>query len=53
MIGKTLKRLGFNLEDSVSYLSYATDNNGNFELAYLEGFDGPYLLWNSKNENDD
>lgn len=44
---KTLKRLGFNLEGSVSYLSYATDNNGNFELAYLEGFDGPYLLWNS------
>lgn len=45
---ETLKRLGFNLEDSVSYLSYATDNHGNFELAYLEGFDGPYLLWNSK-----
>lgn len=44
---KTLKRLGFNFEDSVSYLSYATDNNGNFEVAYLEGFDGPYLLWNS------
>lgn len=45
---KTLKKLGFNLESSVSYLSYATDNQGNFELAYLEGFDGPYLLWNSK-----
>lgn len=45
---ETLKKLGFSLEDSVSYLSYATDHQGNFELAYLEGFDGPYLLWNSK-----
>ncbi|KIC63647.1 hypothetical protein [Chryseobacterium taiwanense] len=45
---KTLKKLGFNLESSVSYLSYTTDNHGNFELAYLEGFEGPYLLWNSK-----
>lgn len=45
---KTLKKLGFNLEDSVSYLDYKTDNKGNYELTYLEGFDGPYLTWNSK-----
>lgn len=44
---KTLKKLGFTLKDSVSYLDYTTDHKGNFELTYLEGFDGPYLLWNS------
>lgn len=45
---KTLKILGLKLEDSRVYLDYITDNKGNFELTYLEGFDGPYLLWNSK-----
>ncbi|WP_415328266.1 hypothetical protein [Chryseobacterium sp. MMS23-Vi53] len=45
---KALEKLGFKFEDSVSYLNYTTDNKGNYELTYLEGFDGPYLMWNSK-----
>ncbi|MBB6370669.1 hypothetical protein [Chryseobacterium shigense] len=45
---KTLKNLGLKQEDSQIYLDYTTDNKGSFELTYLEGFDGPYLLWNSK-----
>lgn len=45
---KTLKNLGLKMEDSPIYLDYTKDNKGNFELTYLEGFDGPYLLWNSK-----
>jgi len=45
---KVLKNLGLKQEDSQVYLDYTTDNKGNFELTYLEGFDGPYLLWNSK-----
>ncbi|WP_267405238.1 MULTISPECIES: hypothetical protein [unclassified Chryseobacterium] len=44
---ETLKKLGFPLKDSSSYLYYLTDHQGNFELTYIEGFDGPYLLWNS------
>jgi len=45
---KTLENLGLPHEDSRVYLDYKTDNKGNFELTYLEGFDGPYLLWNSQ-----
>ena len=45
---KTLENLGLPHEDSRVYLDYKTDKKGNFELTYLEGFDGPYLLWNSQ-----
>ncbi|GAA4162981.1 hypothetical protein GCM10022217_31330 [Chryseobacterium ginsenosidimutans] len=45
---ETLKKLGFKMEESTIHLDYATDNKDFFELTYLEGFDGPYLLWNSK-----
>jgi len=30
--------------------SYETDGNDEYEIIFLEGFDGPYLMWNS-NEN--
>lgn len=45
---KALENLGLHHEDSRVYLDYKTDNKGNFELTYLDGFDGPYLLWNSQ-----
>lgn len=45
---KTLKKLGLKIEDSIFYLDYTTNNKGSFELTYLEGFEGPYLLWSSK-----
>ncbi|WP_294234296.1 hypothetical protein [uncultured Chryseobacterium sp.] len=46
---KTLEKLGLSFKDPRIYLDYATDHKSNFELAYLEGFDGPYLLWKSTN----
>ncbi len=46
---KTLEKLGLSFKDPRIYLDYATDHKGNFELTYLEGFDGPYLLWKSTN----
>lgn len=44
---KTLEKLGLSFKDSKIYLDYATDHKGGFELTYIEGLDGPYLLWNS------
>jgi len=44
---KTLEKLGFKFEKAVPYLDYTTDNKGFYELTYIEGFDGPYLMWNS------
>lgn len=45
---KTLKKLGFKMEDLGTKPSYAKDSSNNYELSYNEGFDGPYLLWNSQ-----
>ncbi|MGV4413727.1 hypothetical protein [Chryseobacterium sp. T1] len=45
---KVLKSLGFKMEYLGTKPSYQTDNNGTYELIYLEGFDGPYLMWNSE-----
>ncbi len=28
--------------------SYETNGNDEFEIIFLEGFDGTYLMWNSK-----
>lgn len=46
----TLKTLGF--RDKVDFLvpEYQKLNDDNYELRYIEGFDGPYLLWNSKDK---
>lgn len=44
---ETLERLGFKRNDSENPV-YSTDQKGNYELVYYEGFDGPYLMWNSQ-----
>lgn len=44
---KLLKELGFEIEMLGTNPSYIR-NGSDFEIVYLEGFDGPYLLWNSK-----
>ena len=47
---QTLKTLGF--KDKVDFLVPKCQklNENNYELIYIEGFDGPYLLWNSKDK---
>ena len=45
---KTLKQLGFKIEISGSKPYYQSNPNGIYELIFIEGFDGPYLKWNSK-----
>ncbi len=44
---ETLKKFGF--RDRIDFLQpeYNKINENEFELIYLEGFDGPYLMWNS------
>ena len=44
---ETLKKFGF--RDRIDFLQpeYSKLNENEFELIYLEGFDGPYLMWNS------
>lgn len=44
---QTLEKLGLKKDESEK-LSYTSDKNGNYELVYVDGFDGPYLMWNSK-----
>lgn len=44
---QTLEKLGLKKNESEK-LSYTSDENGNYELVYLDGFDGPYLMWNSQ-----
>lgn len=44
---KTLEKLGFKIELLGTKPSYES-NNGEYELVFYEGFDGPYLMWNSK-----
>ncbi|WP_291274397.1 hypothetical protein [Flavobacterium sp.] len=45
---KILKRFGF--RDKIDFLQpeYRKLDEKNFELVYVEGFDGPYLMWNSR-----
>src|SRR5690606_28852889 len=45
---KTLENLGFEIEILGTKPSYEYNQNGEYELVFLEGFDGPYLMWNSK-----
>ncbi|MFP3592844.1 hypothetical protein [Chryseobacterium sp. SIMBA_038] len=45
---KTLEKLGFKKENQSTKPNYATDNQGTYELIYMDEFDGPYLMWNSQ-----
>jgi hypothetical protein len=47
---ETLRALGF--KDKVDFLvpDYQKLNDDTYELRFIEGFDGPYLLWNSKDK---
>ncbi|MGV3611488.1 MAG: hypothetical protein ACO1N0_11090 [Fluviicola sp.] len=47
---KILRKLGFKIEPLGTKPSYETNQNGEYEVVFLEGFDGPYLMWNSKEE---
>jgi hypothetical protein len=44
---QTLEKLGFKKDEAANPV-YASDENGNYEFVYFEGFDGPYLMWNSQ-----
>ncbi|RZJ49233.1 MAG: hypothetical protein EOO19_05920, partial [Chryseobacterium sp.] len=39
---QTLEKLGFKKDEAANPI-YTSDEHGNFELVYFEGFDGPYL----------
>lgn len=45
---ETLRSFGF--RDKIDFLQpeYNRIDSETFELIYIEGFDGPYLMWNSK-----
>jgi hypothetical protein len=43
----TLKNLGFKFRGDLVIPDYQKINDTTYELTYVEGFDGPYLLWNS------
>lgn len=45
---ETLKKFGF--QDEMDFLQpeYSRIDSVTLELIYIEGFDGPYLMWNSK-----
>ncbi len=47
---KTLTKFGFINETLGTKPAYEKINDNEFELIYLYGFDGPYLLYNSKSE---
>lgn len=42
-----LKTLGFKDNGDFFVPDYQKINDTTYELTYIEGFDGPYLLWNS------
>ncbi len=44
----TLKKLGFKDENEFSRPPFRKLDKKSFELIYVEGFDGPYLMWNLK-----
>lgn len=45
---ETLEQLGFKVNMLGTDPAYERIDDSVFELIYLEGFDGPYLLYNSK-----
>ena len=48
---KVLDELGFKTEMLGTNPTYQKINQKEFELIFLEGFDGPYLLYNSKSND--
>ena len=44
---KTLEKLGFKIEMLGIEPSYKSNLDGVYEIVFTEGFDGPYLMWNS------
>ncbi|MFD0975394.1 hypothetical protein [Salinimicrobium gaetbulicola] len=46
-----LEELGFKTEMLGTDPTYEKINENEFELIYLEGFDGPYLLYNSRQKH--
>lgn len=48
---EVLKELGFKEKDlETSNPEYSEINDSIYELIFIEGFDGPYLLWNSNDK---
>jgi hypothetical protein len=45
---ETLQKFGFRDKIDCLQPEYRKLNENEFELVYLEGFDGPYLMWTSK-----
>ncbi|MCU7615713.1 hypothetical protein NZ698_00765 [Chryseobacterium sp. PBS4-4] len=44
---QTFEKLVFKKDEAANPV-YTSDEKGNFELVYFEGFDGPYLMWSSQ-----
>lgn len=44
---KALGELGFEITETGTRPAYEKLSNDEFQLIYLEGFDGPYLFYNS------
>jgi hypothetical protein len=47
---KTLEQLGFKIEMLGTEPSYLKISENEYQLIFYEGFDGPYLLYNSKSK---
>lgn len=47
---KTLEKIGFKTEMLGTKPSYQKISDDEYELIYIEGFDAPYLLYNSKSK---
>ncbi|WCM41393.1 hypothetical protein MG290_10535 [Flavobacterium sp. CBA20B-1] len=44
---ETLGKLGFQIHEMGTQPNYTYNNQDAYEIVFLEGFNGPYLLWNS------
>jgi len=44
---ETLRKFGFRVKINFLQPEYRKLNETAFELVYVEGFDGPYLMWTS------
>src|SRR5687768_6744379 len=44
---QAMRKLGFKDKGDFFVPEYQKLNDDNYALVYVEGFDGPYLLWNS------
>ena len=45
---ETLRKFGFRDKTDFLQPEYSKVDSSTFELIFIEGFDGPYLMWNSK-----